>query len=207
MSDQWTVWLHAYIDGELGADRAVALEAHLEECAGCRKDLQELRALREVLQAYPVAERVDSKADFVRTVVRRLPERQTAGIPLSWDIFRVVWRALPFSLAGLLAVGQAVLIVSGLLWLSLRVGLLDSTRLTTLVTGVAPSTGLGPTIGEALANGVLGVVGPLIGAMSPLMWIGHGYFVGLCGIGLLYWSWLASWWLRVNAKNLVIVEL
>jgi len=207
MSDQWTTWLHAYIDGELAEDRIVELDGRLQECANCRKDLQELLALRELLQACPVAERAGSDADFVRTVVRQLPAQRTAALLPSQDIFRVAWRALPFSLAGLLAVGQAVLIVSGLLWLGLRVGLLDSSLLAALVTGAAPSGGLTSAIGGVLASDMWDGVGVVLGTVGPLALIGFGYFVVLCGFGLLYWSWLASWWLRRNRKSLATTEL
>jgi len=206
MSDQWTMWLNAYVDAELGPDRTVQLEAHLETCTDCRKDLQEMLALRQLLQSYPVAERAGSEAGFVRSVVRRLPERRSAGLLPGRDIFRVAWRALPFGLAGLLAVGQAVLTVSGLVWLSLRAGVLDSALLAVFSANVAPSSGLTGAIGSALANNLSDTAGLVLGAISPLAWIGLGYFAALCGIGLLYWSWLASWWLRRRRNHLVTAD-
>lgn len=207
MSDQWTLWLNAYIDGELGADRTVELGAHLEACADCRRELQELLALQELLQAYPIAERTESEAGFVRSVVRQLPERRNTGPLLGQDILRVVWHALPFGLAGLLAVGEAVLILSGLVWSSLRAGLLDSTLLTLLPSGFTPSRGLVGAIGGVLSNGMTDSAGLVLGTISPLVWIGTGYFAILCGIGLLYWSWVASWWLRRNRNSLVTADI
>jgi anti-sigma factor RsiW len=206
MSDQWTLWLNAYIDGELEADRTVELEAHLEECVQCRKDLQEMLAVRELLQACPMPEHAGSDARFARSVVRRLPDRRATVLLPGGDLFRVVWHALPFALAGLLAVGQAVLTVSGLVWLSLRAGALDSALLAFISTSVAPSRSLAGAIGGALTNNLSGAAAQVLGTISPLVWIGFGYFATLCGIGLLYWSWIASWWLRRKRSSMVTAD-
>ena len=45
MMDKWTDKLSEYIDGELPAAEAEALEAHLMECAECGRTLHELRAV------------------------------------------------------------------------------------------------------------------------------------------------------------------
>jgi len=39
--------LHAYLDGELPSVERAALEAHLADCATCRENLTDERALRE----------------------------------------------------------------------------------------------------------------------------------------------------------------
>jgi hypothetical protein len=41
--------LHAYIDNELGVEQALEARAHLETCPRCRKDFEQVRALRDVL--------------------------------------------------------------------------------------------------------------------------------------------------------------
>ena len=43
MSDTWTGRLSEYLDEELSVPEQRALETHLEECAGCRKALEELK--------------------------------------------------------------------------------------------------------------------------------------------------------------------
>ena len=43
MTDQWTARLSEYLDGELAAADAAALETHLASCAACRATLEELR--------------------------------------------------------------------------------------------------------------------------------------------------------------------
>jgi len=43
--------LHAYLDGELSLEGSLEVEAHLEGCAACRRELETLRALRRLLQS------------------------------------------------------------------------------------------------------------------------------------------------------------
>lgn len=45
MTDKWTEQLSDYLDGELPAAQAEALEAHLLECVDCGRTLHELRAV------------------------------------------------------------------------------------------------------------------------------------------------------------------
>jgi Putative zinc-finger len=45
-SDEWTGRLSEYLDGELDAPEAAALEEHLRFCIGCRSVLEQLRAVK-----------------------------------------------------------------------------------------------------------------------------------------------------------------
>ena len=45
--------LSALLDGELGDDEARTVEAHVADCAGCRADLERLRATVSLLRATP----------------------------------------------------------------------------------------------------------------------------------------------------------
>jgi anti-sigma factor RsiW len=59
MMDKWTDKLSDYIDGELPAAEAEALEAHLMECAECGRTLQQLRTV--VTRAGQVIDREPSQ--------------------------------------------------------------------------------------------------------------------------------------------------
>ena len=48
--------LSAYLDGQLAADRAAALEAHVASCAACTETLEGMREVRAMLRALPEAE-------------------------------------------------------------------------------------------------------------------------------------------------------
>lgn len=45
MHTEWTDRLSGYIDGDLTSDEVSAVEGHLAECGGCRRVLEELRAV------------------------------------------------------------------------------------------------------------------------------------------------------------------
>lgn len=45
----WALHLHSLVDGELDALNTVAVERHLESCEACRRELDQIRALRQVL--------------------------------------------------------------------------------------------------------------------------------------------------------------
>jgi anti-sigma factor RsiW len=51
--DRFDTRLDVYIDGELPAEELVTLEAHLEECPACRRELEGRRELRRVFRERP----------------------------------------------------------------------------------------------------------------------------------------------------------
>jgi len=71
--------LHAYLDGELPSAERTALEAHLTDCASCRANLTEERALREqataVLGSARPAERPAPPLEQLRREPKRSPWR------------------------------------------------------------------------------------------------------------------------------------
>jgi len=54
--DAFTLRLHAYADGELDAAEAGAVETHLAGCAGCRAELEQIRALKSALRTLDFSE-------------------------------------------------------------------------------------------------------------------------------------------------------
>ncbi len=80
MTDQWTEKLSEYLDRELPASEAEALEAHLLECAECGRTLEQLRAV--IAQAAQVIDR-EPQADLWPAVAARLAEPQTRRFSFS----------------------------------------------------------------------------------------------------------------------------
>lgn len=72
-------WLTAYYDGELDAARRDQVEAHLPECAECRRELANLNALSQALAADTLPPEAGiGGADFWRGVQSQLPDRRSA---------------------------------------------------------------------------------------------------------------------------------
>ncbi len=194
MNQHVTAWLEAYHDGELRGLRLRQMETHLAQCAACRAELEQLQALSTLLQEGPAAERLTSPDRFVAQVGLRLARRPEQ--PTSRRVLETGWRLVPAGLLGAWAFAQAVFTVAGVVFLVLSLG--GST-----VTGILPAWG-GSWLTRALAwAGVHlgGVERIALQWLSRLGWLTALNLGLLIAIGLLYWSWLASWWVRRMNKD------
>lgn len=118
MTDRWTDRLSEYLDGDLEADDAAALESHLADCTECRVAVEELRAV--VARASGLDDR-DPTTDLWPGIAAQLRQRpQVATVtPISgWR--RVAGRRVSLSIPQLAAAGVALLTLSaGALWVTL----------------------------------------------------------------------------------------
>ena len=119
MPDRWTDRLSEYLDGELGASDAVALEAHLAGCADCRATLAELR--RVVLRASALDDR-PPRADLWPGVAARIGRAPSGHAPIRAPSgARLTPRRFSFTVPQLAAAAVALtLLSSGVAWLALR---------------------------------------------------------------------------------------
>jgi hypothetical protein len=195
MTEHVTAWLGAYHDGELRGRRLRQVEAHLAQCGTCRAELEGLRALTAVLQESAAAEGVTAPERFVAQVGLRLPRRPERP---AWQRgLEIGWRLAPVGLLGAWVFVQAVFSVAGMVLIALRLGAGGR-----VAASLLPASQGGLRLAEILALSGAGVsdIGrvmvQLLGNGGPLGW-GVVLNVGaLVVIGLLYWSWLASWWAR-----------
>lgn len=195
MTEHVTPWLEAYHDGQWPDHRSRQVEAHLAQCATCRAELEKLRALSALLQESPAAENLTPPERFVTQVGLRLPRRpEKTGLQRALEFG---WQLTPVGLLGAWACAQAVFTVAGLVLMALRLGLGGD-----VAADLLPPAPQGPWLFEtfSLSGAGLGDVGRaalrLLSGGGPWGW---GVTLNLCVlavIGLLYWSWLASWWVR-----------
>ncbi|MEA3342438.1 MAG: zf-HC2 domain-containing protein [Chloroflexota bacterium] len=190
-----TPWLGAYHDGELHGRRLRQATMHLAHCAACRGELKELQALTTLLQDAPAAETFTSPDRFVAQVGLRLPRRPAQ--PAWKRALETGWRLAPLGLFGAWIFVQVVFIVSGVLRTALRLGLGGD-----LAADLLPVSQRALSLTELLSSSgaSLNDVGQaalrLMGNGGPLGWGVTLNLISLVVIGLLYWSWLASWWAR-----------
>lgn len=201
MNDHVTQWLNAYHDDELSGRRLRQVKDHLEICAECQVRLDEIQGLAMLLQESPAADDLLPQDVFVAQVGMRLPRKPESSL---WKkVARRSWEATPFGLLGAWAVVQAVFIVSNVVLLALR--LIPGAE---QILDLLPSGGSPPGIVSSL--GGLGLLragqfgASLFGNSGLLGWI-FIFNVGITLIiGTLYWSWLASWWVRnVNGNHIL----
>jgi len=81
-----------------------------------------------------------------------------------------------------------------------------------VVAGLLPASQQGPPLSEifGLSGASLGdvsrIVLQLLSIRAPLGWGITLNLVSLVVIGLLYWSWLASWWARRQHRQLQVQQ-
>jgi predicted anti-sigma-YlaC factor YlaD len=90
-------------NGSAGSDEDARLSAHLEECPSCRAELADQRAMREMLQSYPVQ---GARLGFDTRVMAAIRAEADSGAS-SWlgslDFRRWTWRLVPVAAALALA--------------------------------------------------------------------------------------------------------
>lgn len=121
MSEHINGWLLAYFDGQLGERRIRKVEAHLKECEECRRELERLTRLRNVLQENPEASDLTAPDRFVAQVGLRLqarPERTFSQRTLS-----AAWLSIPIVMFGVWAFSRTLFSLTGLTELAIKAGL------------------------------------------------------------------------------------
>ena len=200
MTEHVTAWLDAYHDGELRGRQLRRVEAHLAHCATCRAELERRRALAALLQESPPARDVTPPDRFVAQVGLRLPRRPAQ--PAWRRALEMGWRLAPLGLLGAWAFIQAVFLVAGLATVAVNLGLGGD-----LVAGWLTAPHTGPGLAELFSAPDAGLSD--VARAVRLVWEGGErwglsltlYLASMAAIGLLYGSWLASWWARRHAHT------
>ncbi len=185
-------WLGAYLDGELGAARRQRVQAHLDECADCRAELESLRRVSTLLQSAPEPEFTPPEPFAARlALVLPRPEQieKQAGRP------SVLWYLIPAVILAAWFFYQTVLTASGLTALS--------ATLLGPASQAAPKEGAHSLWFIAL-TGLLGgwltglphAVLAFFDQLSLLAADALGRLFWQALIGAVYLAWLAFWWVR-----------
>lgn len=195
MSKHVTGWLGIYHDGELRGLRLRSVEAHLERCATCRAELERLSKLSALLEESPAAETITPPERFVAQVGLRLPRRpERTATQKALDIG---WRLVPAGLVGAWAFVQTQFIVGGVVLSAVQQGLGGE-----LGTRLLPASQGGLWLSELVRlseptlNDIFRIIFQMLSNGGPLGWGVTLNAVILVVIGLLYWGWLASLWVR-----------
>lgn len=196
MTEHVTQWLAAYYDGELKGRHAQQVETHLETCETCRVEFENLNSLSALLQEFPEARDLTPVDKFTAQVGLRLPRKMKES--QQEKVFRMGWQWVPVGLLATWVFVQTTFIVSGVINWALRfipgmeqfTGFLQSdSQAESIFAAASNLTGAGFTeIGQFGLDFLRGG-GPLGWAVT----LNLGLTII---IGLLYLSWLASWWVQ-----------
>ena len=200
MMDHVLDWLQAYHDGELQERQVRRVEEHLARCEACRAELEALRTFSSFLQESPAADALMPSEQFVAQVGLLLP-RRPERTPLQRAL-ETGWRLIPVGLFGAWAFVQALFVVAtGVLVAQSIPGSADllspivaSTPGGSWLTGLHCFTGVG-------LNDLFEAALCVVGYIGSLEWSVALSTVLLAGIGLLYWGWLASWWIHRQRQS------
>lgn len=191
----------AYHDGELQGRRLRQVEAHLAECPACRAELERLRALTTLLQESPSLADLTPADRFVAQVGLRLPRRPERTV---WQRgLEIGWRMAPLGLLGAWAFFEAVFFVAQVVLIALQVGV-GGDFLARLGWGALADTQSQVALRSTWLVQIFSLLGLDLSTASRsvlqlLSTWGRGtalHLVPLVVVGLLYFSWLASWWAR-----------
>ncbi len=201
MIDHVTHLLGAYHDGELQGRRLNQVEEHLSTCESCQGELEQLQALSNLLAQHPAPSALTSADTFVAQVALQMP--RSPDEPTIKRVFNFGWQAAPVGILSVWAFVQSLLIVSGIIFLLMRLGI----NLEPMTNFLAPPSGglnLGMFFGfEGESLGELGRTAvEILGNGGPLGWGPMFYLALMLILGLLYCSWMASWWVRHRQKQL-----
>lgn len=183
MNEHVSAWLGAFHDGELEGWRLHQVKSHLAQCDACRAELDRLQALSTLLRASPAASHLTPAERFVAQVGLRLPRHQEH--PIWYRAASIGWRLTPVGLFGTYAILQAVFIVTGIVMLALRLGGEPARQ------SAVWFNSLGAGLNDLAPIGL-----PALDSVLPVNWDVVLYLGLTAVIGLLYWSWLATWWVR-----------
>jgi len=193
-------WLGAYHDGELEGSRRQQVEAHLQSCEGCRAELNRLRALAHLLQASPLLAELTPPERFVSQVRLQLQPRPAQ--PAWRSVLEIGWRLTPLGLLGAWGFVQAVFIVSAAVLVAFGTGLDGNWAVQWLPSAQDLWAAQILTLPlPGLEVGTIGAIFQFLGDAWLPVWSFALETSLLIVTGLLYWSWLASWWVRQQHRR------
>ena len=99
---QFTDRLTAYLHGEVPAEEAAAIEAHLAECPACSESLSELKSTADALAAWTLDSDLTSRAEAIVTAALSAttakPVSRKNGFSVAWFAASVASAVLGFLL-------------------------------------------------------------------------------------------------------------
>jgi anti-sigma factor RsiW len=102
---QITKMISRYIDDDLGPEKKRLFELHAQNCSGCRKELEEIRAVHELFTS---AERFPAPHGFTTRVMADLEEKEPSWL---WGLFAV----RPFFLRAVEVAFALVVVIIGMI--------------------------------------------------------------------------------------------
>jgi predicted anti-sigma-YlaC factor YlaD len=192
--------LNAYLDGELHGWRLLEMQTHLASCESCRNELRELRSVSDLLHAAPLPEFTPADR-FMSNLTLNLPRR-----PLKAQMQRgpsLAWLLAPLALIGAWFFVQTLITLSGAVSLAADSGLLEQG--TAWLSSGAGNSDLYGTMMNLFGSEIGTSTQSALSTVDQVALFGNGLLNQLLWqavVALLYWAWMAAWWLRTRGRLL-----
>ena len=189
MHEDMRTLLNAYLDGELHGWRLLEMQTHLASCAACRNELKELRIVSDLLKAAPAPEFVPTER-FVSQLTLSLPRRTLRDRPPKPG--SLAWWLIPTVLIGAWFFVQTVFTLTDAVTAANLTGLLG--KAASWLGGGQQSLWFSAinSLFGGQTNGTLSLLNNASVFGGSLL----SGFLWQAAIVLVYWGWLAIWWLR-----------
>jgi anti-sigma factor RsiW len=202
MHEEYHPLLNAYLDGELHGNRLRQMQSHLAACADCQNELKELRRISDLLRGAPAPE-FRPVERFVANLTLNLPRRTQTNRPTKPG--SLLWWLVPAGLLGAWFFVRTAFALTDVVSMAGAAGLLGQVN-AWLSGGGQQSTWFAAA--NLLSGGhMTGLGQSTLGLLNTLNVFGRNLFEGFLwqvAIVMLYWGWLAAWWLRRRSRNIEI---
>ena len=195
MNEHINLWIGAYLDGELSADRRRQVEDHLAACPACQQQLNHTRQLSAWLHSVPLPANLPSAGGFAASLLPNLPGRPSARTvsPL-WTPPGLAWWLIPLAILSGWVAAQIVILLPE--WSQVLLPLEISNA---AITWLAPGSVLSLWIDLITAGGFAAHLPQELSASAlslveiAAFWQGSLLQLGLNAVAaLLFMSWLAG---------------
>jgi hypothetical protein len=200
MHENMRTLLNAYLDNELHGTRLLEMKVHLASCQACQEELKDLRQVSDLLQAAPAPEFMPADR-FVSNLNLSLPRQALRDRPPKPG--SLAWWAVPAGLLALWFFVRTVFALSSMITAADATGLLGNAA--NWLNGGQHAIWFEAAMG--LFGGQAGGAQPTLSVLNNVSVISENLLNGFLWqavIVLLYWGWLAAWWLQRGPKQMKV---
>jgi len=203
MPEHVNQWLPAYVDGELSPQRTRIVEAHLEGCEVCRHELAALRSLSGALQAAKPEVGDLSAEQFTSQVILQLPRQSPAQE--NRTLSGLIWWLVPGVLLFAWLFIQTLIVTTGMVRSADQLGMLG--ELSRFLASGNNSSMWIPRIVDLFNHGQGQTGITFFEVISGIEWLTRilaSQIIWQSILLLLYWSWMAIWFVRRQREPLKV---
>jgi anti-sigma factor RsiW len=202
MHEEYHPLLNAYLDGELQGSRLRQMQSHLAACTDCQNELKELRRVSEFLHVAPTPE-FRPVERFVANLTLSLPRRTLHNRPTKPG--SLLWWLVPAGLLGAWFFVRTAFTLTDIVSLAGAAGLLGQAN--AWLSGGGQQSAWFAAVNLLSGGQMAGLGQSTLGLLNAVNIFGRNLFDGFlwqAAIVMLYWGWLAAWWLRHRPRNMEV---